>query len=544
MTFQFSGGTWLNGTVRASKRYLFAVALFALALGARFMLIGTLPVRGFPFLSFFPAVLLTTYLVGFGPGLLVAALSTVAAWAFFMGDQFAPLSLARSDIIALVFFAAILVVDCIVIERMNAALQQVRMTSAKLLESEQKLVDRQRELEETNRQKDLFIATLAHELRNPLAPILSSGQFISLQAGDNEKLQNSAAIIIRQSLQLTRLVDDLLDVSRIHSGKLTMRMETFDVRDAVASALETMQPVIDRSRANFSVALPANPLMVHADPTRMAQCIANLLHNAFKFTPDHGLITLQVLARDGDTLTITVTDNGRGISGDMLPRVFQMFVQEGTSGRNGDSGLGIGLALTHYLIERHQGTLTAQSDGLGTGARFDINLPIAAARGDAVAFKGAAITPTLGKRVLIVEDNDDGREAMQELLLWNGFQVKTAATGMAALEALAAQRYDAVLLDIGLPDMSGYEVAVAGKARLFIPASTLVIALTGWSDLASQRLSKEAGIDHHLNKPVKFDVLLDLLTSPRSGKGDLLAPGVRIVVAPIGLINSGALTGA
>jgi signal transduction histidine kinase/FixJ family two-component response regulator len=520
MTFSFSGGTWLNGNVRASRRYLVALALFILALSARFMLIGILPARGFPFLSFFPAVLLTTYLVGLGPGLLVALLSTAAAWAFFMGDQFASLALGRSDIIALLFFAVILFVDCIVIERMNGALRQVRMTSAQLRHSEQALLERQRELEDANRQKDVFIAMLAHELRNPLAPILSSAQLISLQAKNNEKLAKSAAIIVRQSLQLTRLVDDLLDVSRIHSSKLAMQLETLDIRTVIASALETMQPVIDKSRVDFMIELPAEPLLVCADATRMAQCIANLLDNAFKFTPDSGQISLHVAPADSNTLTITVTDNGRGISKDMLPRVFQMFEQEGSSGRNGDSGLGIGLALCQYLVGRHQGTLTAHSEGTGTGARFAITLPVLATCGGAPLPSTPAVNTVAANRILIVEDNEDGLEAMQELLLWNGFIVDTAVTGAEALLAMAAYRYDAILLDIGLPDMSGYDVALAGKSRSLLPESTLVVALTGWSDVASQRQSEAAGIDHHLNKPVKFNVLLDLLTLPELPEHD------------------------
>jgi CheY-like chemotaxis protein len=246
----------------------------------------------------------------------------------------------------------------------------------------------------------------------------------------------------------------------------------------------------------------------------MAQCIANLLDNAFKFTPNCGQISLHVAPSGSNTLTITVTDNGRGISKDMLPRVFYMFEQEGSSGRNGDSGLGIGLALCQYLVGRHHGILSAHSEGTGTGARFAITLPLVATAQAPHSPARQRQVRLQKKRILIVEDNKDGLDAMQELLLWNGFHVDTAATGAEALHALAQRQYDAVLLDIGLPDMSGYEVAIAGRLRSLVPESTVVVALTGWSDLASQRQSKAAGINHHLNKPVKLDVLLNLLTSP------------------------------
>jgi len=363
-------------------RYAFAVFLFAVALAARFMLVDILPARGFPFLSFFPAVLLTAYLVGLGPSFLVAILSTGAAWAFFMGPRMALSTMPQSDMIALVFFAVILVVDCLVIERMNLAMRKLHTTSMQLQVSEDALVLRQAQLREADRQKDIFIATLAHELRNPLAPILSASQLIAMRSAGDEQLVRAAAIVRRQSLQLARLVDDLLDASRIRSGKLTLVVAPSDLRDVIASALETSAPMIAQSRITFTVDLPPQPIPVEVDSTRIAQCVSNLLHNAFKFTQAPADITLVASVRPDRMASIRVTDTGNGIAPEMLPRLFEMFAQEdrADADRNaGNSGLGvglgIGLALTHDLVLRHGGTITAHSDGHGTGACFEILLP-------------------------------------------------------------------------------------------------------------------------------------------------------------------------
>ncbi len=515
---QFSGGTWRDGAAPPVLRYLFAVFLFLVALAARFMLVDILPARGFPFLSFFPAVLLAAYLAGLGPGLLTAFLSTWAAWAFFMGPRLAPAAMAHSDLIALIFFASILVVDCLVIERMNLAMRKLRATGTRLRESEDALVLRQAELSEANRQKDVFIAMLAHELRNPLAPILSAAQLIAMRAGADEPLARAAGIITRQGLQLTRLVDDLLDASRIHSAKLTLQVAPADLRDVIASALETSGPMIEQSGANFQLTLPPQPIPVQVDSTRIAQCVSNLLHNAFKFTAGKGDIQLHISTGPDGMARIRVTDNGRGISPEMLPRLFEMFTQEGRSGNDGNSGLGIGLALTRDLVARHGGTLTAHSDGKGRGAMFEIALPLSIdiqATAIAAPSPAAIDAPQKAPSVLVVDDNVDAAELLQALLGLHGFAVQIAHTGAAALAALAQQRYQVLLLDIGLPDMTGYEVAIAARAQGLLDNSTFIVALTGWSDAESRQRSVDAGIDHHLNKPVQMEALLNLFDARR-----------------------------
>jgi signal transduction histidine kinase/CheY-like chemotaxis protein len=506
---------WRRSVARAPLRYAVACALFAVALVARFLLVDVLPARGFPFLSFFPAVLITTWLVGLGPGLLVAALSTLSAWAFFMGPPLALWNMARSDLIALVFFAGILVVDCIVIELMNSAMSRLRTTSEKLRRSERELLAREAELREADRQKDVFLAMLAHELRNPLAPIRSAAQLISAIDPDDAKVRRAAAIIARQSGQLTRLVDDLLDVSRIQSSKLTLRLAHVDLRQVVEGALETCQPLIEAAGHDFSASLPAAPVPVCVDAVRIAQCVSNLLNNAIKFTPDGGRIALALALRPDGHVAITVSDSGRGIAPAMLPKLFGMFAQEHASGMHGNSGLGIGLALTRHLVTQHGGRIDAHSDGPGTGARFEIVLPLAqdaAAPPAEAAPKGA--TPgeaAVAATVLVVDDNVDALQMMQALLEMEGYRVLSAPDGAGALRAIAAGRPDVVLLDVGLPDMSGTDVALRARAAGLLGPRTLLVALTGWSDEVSRAASKAAGIAHHLNKPVQLAHLLELM---------------------------------
>jgi signal transduction histidine kinase/ActR/RegA family two-component response regulator len=418
-----------------------------------------------------------------------------------------------------VFFAVILAVDCLVIDRMNAALSALRTTGDKLRASETALLERQGQLRDVDRQKDIFIAMLAHELRNPLAPILSAAQVIGTHPGSDPRIARAAAIITRQAQQLTRLVDDLLDASRIHSAKLALQLALVDVRTVVASALETVQPMVDQSESTLTVTLPAQPVWVQADSTRIAQCVANLLHNAFKFTLGKGQVALDVTGGAGDTVVITVTDNGRGVSADMLPKLFEMFAQEGASGSDGNNGLGIGLALTHYLVVQHGGTLAAHSDGPGLGARFSMTLPTQAPAIASAVDIDIVPTPALaalpaahsGASVLVVDDNVDAADMLQALLGMHGFDVGVAHSGAAALAMIAARRWDAVLLDIGLPDMSGYDVAATSRAQGLVGDDTLLVALTGWSDAESRRKSAEVGIAHHLNKPVELDLVLDLL---------------------------------
>lgn len=532
------GGAWRQVAARPLARYSLALALFAVALVVRFALVDVLPARGFPFLSFFPAVLITTWLVGLGPGLLVALLSTFSAWAFFMGPPTGLGEMARSDVIALVFFAGILVVDCIVIELMNSAMSQLRTTGEKLRRSQQELLAREAELREADRQKDVFLAMLAHELRNPLAPIRSAAQLISAIDPDDDKVKRAAAIIARQSAQLTRLVDDLLDVSRIQSSKLNLRLDQVDLRQVVDGALETCQPLIERAGHVFHASLPPAPVPVRVDAVRIAQCVSNLLNNAIKFTPDGGRIALEVTLRGHDQVAVTVSDSGRGIAPAMLPKLFGMFAQEHASGMNGNSGLGIGLALTRHLVTQHGGAITAHSDGPGAGARFEMVLPLA---GEAMpgaqppapdrGTDPAPMAAPTAATVLVVDDNVDSAQMLQALLEMEGYRVLSAHDGEAALRTMARVRPDVVLLDVGLPDMSGYEVATRARAGAMLGPRTLLVALTGWSDEGSRAASLAAGIAHHLNKPVQLPQLLALMRTHLAGSAPEPAAALAAQVA-------------
>ena len=512
------GGALRHIRSRPLTRYGVALVLFLVALAARFMLVGMLPERGFPFLSFFPAVLLTAWLVGLWPGILVAMLSTFSAWAFFMGAPGALSDMARSDLIALIFFAGILVVDCIVIELMNSAMSQLRSTTGQLRRSQAELQARDLALREADRQKDVFLAMLAHELRNPLAPIRMAAELISASRPDDPKIGAAAGIIARQSAQLTRLVDDLLDVSRIQSSKLTLQRARIDLRQVVDAALETCQPLAQQAGHALVVTLPPDPVPVEVDAARLTQCVSNLLHNALKFTPHGGRIVLELACRDG-VAALTVSDNGRGIASAMLPRLFDMFTQEHASGMHGNSGLGIGLALTRHLVEKHGGSVTASSAGEGSGACFELLLPLAAAEaapGASAPDTGVDAARSAGALVLMVDDNLDSARMLQSLLEMEGFRVVAASSGTQALEAMRCQTPDVVLLDIGLPDMSGHEVARQAHAA-GLAGDALLVALTGWSDERSRAASRAAGIAHHLNKPVPMPALLALIDAHMAG---------------------------
>lgn len=487
-----------------AARYFFGIVLFGVALWSRFAMVGVLPPEGFPFLTFFPAVLITALLAGLGPGLLVSILSIFAAWYFFIAPAGSFNELARSDLIALLFFAGILVVDCIVIHLMNGALTKVRSTSDQLRVSEAALRD-------ADRQKDVFLATLAHELRNPIAPIRAAAQLIELVGASDDKIRNAAGVIKRQSTQLARLVEDLLDVSRIGSGKLILRRAPVDLRAVVQQAIETCQPLIDASSHRLAIGLPSHPVIAQVDAARLTQCIANLLHNAVKFTQPGGEIVVELSVDSKDRALVRVQDNGRGISSDMIPRLFEVFSQERTSGMDGNSGLGIGLALTRRLVDMHGGEVKVISEGTGKGAIFDILLPLAM---DQPAPSSSVLplqAKARGKQVLIVDDNQDSAEMLRSLLELEGHSVMMAHDGHSALRRLHEHRLEVVVLDLGLPDMSGFDLVRRARAEGLLLPDTLLIALTGWGDERARQESLHSGIDYHFNKPVNMVALLQAM---------------------------------
>ena len=384
---------------------------------------------------------------------------------------------------------------------------------------EQELRRRVEELAATNRGKDELIAMLAHELRNPLAAISNAGNVLGhLLAGDGDRrAAELVAIIDRQLRHLSRLVDDLLDVSRFTRGRIELRKAPVEIHNLVKEAVETVQPLVEQKRQQLRVSLSGEPLWVEADTTRIEQVLANLLTNAVKFTDPGGRIDLTAGRQDGE-LVLSVRDNGAGIPAELLPRIFDLFVQEDRSLARSQGGLGIGLTLVRTLVEHHGGRVEAHSDGPGTGTEMTVRLPLLEAPGTAQELRPAA-APAAGSegsvRLLLVEDNVDAAEALAELLRLWGHEVQVVHDGAAAVDAVRLHRPDVVLLDIGLPGMDGYEVAASLRAEPELRPHRM-IALTGYGQEADRHRSRNAGFDHHLVKPVNLEELRALVVGPPS----------------------------
>jgi signal transduction histidine kinase/ActR/RegA family two-component response regulator len=509
---------WL-GNAPALLRYAVAFALFLAALIARFALIDVLPPSGFPFLTFFPAVLLAAFLTGLGPGLFASGLSVLAAWFFFLQPE-RSWFLTPPVLIAVVFFSAILLFDCLVIHWLKAALKRVSFAERLYRRSQAELLEREARLRADDAQKDVFLATLAHELRNPLAPIRTAAELIRLLDPDDESIRRAGVVIERQVLHMSHLVDDLLDISRLTRDTIELRLETLDLRVVVQNAIETIKPLVDGAglRLDYDAGGPA--VTVLGDATRLGQCVTNLLTNAAKFTPRGGRIDLQLSQNDGQA-SLLVSDNGQGIAPANLERIFELFVQEKFSGLHGHSGLGLGLALTRKLVTLHGGSVVANSAGRDLGSSFQIDLPIALAGAAPASVESSAPDACTEGRLLVIEDNIDAADLLAQFLQLSGFEVSVAYRGEAGLELASRQMPDVVLLDIGLPDMDGY--AVCRRIRL-LPAGKepVVIALTGWGTEQDRDRSKQAGFDGHLTKPVDPDALLrqvsELLTARRASE--------------------------
>jgi len=365
------------------------------------------------------------------------------------------------------------------------------------------------ELRESARRKDEFLATLAHELRNPLAPIANAVEVLNLQGADGVP-SAARAVIGRQVKLMTRLVEDLLDASRITSGKLELRRSRVELAPVVDQALETARP---RVRGHeLTVALPAEPVWVDADPVRLAQVFSNLINNACKFTPAGGQVSL-VVERDGARVRVRVRDSGVGISAEHLPRLFEMFSQVGTAFERSHGGLGIGLALSRALVELHGGSIAASSDGPGTGAEFVVTLPAFDAS-PAVRGATAGTRTTKPRRVLVVDDNEDNAATLAMLLRLEGHTVQMASGGERAVAAVASFKPQTVLLDIGMPGMDGLEACRAIRAQAG-GDSIQIAAVSGWGQADDRRRSREAGFDAHLVKPVERAALAALLASAR-----------------------------
>jgi PAS domain S-box-containing protein len=362
-------------------------------------------------------------------------------------------------------------------------------------------------LKEIDTRKDEFLAILAHELRNPLAPLSNSLQILRMPGVEPSVVARAHEMMTRQVAHLTRLVDDLMDVSRVMQGKIELRREPVDVGTIVSRAVETMQPLVDAQRHRLSVHL-TDPVFVHADAVRLTQVVSNLLANAIKYTPPEGCVWVST-EREENTAVVRVRDNGVGVAPHMRYRIFEMFVQGEESGAGAHGGLGIGLTLVKNLVEMHHGTVEARSEGLGHGAEFVVRLPLStdAVALDVMQHTSHSVPATAsGHRVLVVDDNQDAADSLAMLLRLQGHDVRVAHSGEAALNEAEAYSPDAVFLDIGMPGLDGYEVA--RRLRTRPGAERLVLAaLTGWGQHADRRRSMEAGFNHHIVKPPEAQAL-------------------------------------
>jgi signal transduction histidine kinase/ActR/RegA family two-component response regulator len=375
-------------------------------------------------------------------------------------------------------------------EQLNSANQELQARLAEL-----------RDALEASRHKEDFLAMLAHELRNPLAPILSAMQVIRRHPDNSDVVQRAREVVERQVRHQAQLLDDLLDVSRITRGLIKLRKGAIDARSAVAAAIEATRPVIDARSHTLAVLLPDEPLRLEADPTRLTQMVTNLLDNAAKYTNPGGHIEVSA-HHDRGHVIVRVRDTGIGIPLDMQGRIFDLFTQGDVPIARPLGGLGLGLSLVRSLTELHGGTIDVNSDGPGRGSEFTIRLPAGTAEG-----RGGTETTSTGaaRHVLVIEDNADAREMLRMALELDGHRVETAPDGTTGVEVALRTTPDLVLVDIGLPGLDGY--AVAHRLRAALGHRVTLVALTGYGQSEDRRRTTEAGFDAHLVKPVDPDVL-------------------------------------
>lgn len=376
-------------------------------------------------------------------------------------------------------------------------------------------------LQQSNRAKDAFLATLAHELRNPLAPLRTGLQILKRPGASELVVGRTLETMDRQLTHMVRLIDDLLDISRINSGKIHLEFAPTSLCAVVQAALDLSRPAMDAAGHALDVDLPAEDIQVSGDETRLTQAVGNLLNNAAKYTPAGGRVRLS-LRRDGGQAALVIQDNGIGIPPEMLDQVFSLFAQVENGPGHAGGGLGIGLFLVRSLLEMHGGSVQASSAGHGQGSTFTVRLPCLAettpAPAPATPHQAARLAGTGPSRVLVVDDNVDAAETLTAFLEMIGFETRAAHDGASALSAAVALAPQVVLLDIGLPDTSGYEVSRAMRAHPELSRVTL-IALTGWGAEDDRRRALEAGFDHHLTKPVDLHVLEELLRSVLEAQG-------------------------
>ncbi len=482
-------------------RYMMAVLAILLATAARWLLIQYFR-DSYPFALIFLSLIFSAWYGGFGPAMLASVLGLASTW--FLPDRRPPVGHPFLGLaVYFLFSLGIAALGNVVVRARERIARQI-----------EELTSQQAELRLADQRKDQFLAVLAHELRNPLAPISNALEILKQPGLDAPTAAKVRDVADRQLRHLTRLVDDLLDVSRIMRGKIDLRKEKVELAAIVARAVETARPLIDGARHQLTVSQPDQPVWVEADLVRLAQAVGNLLCNAAKYTEPGGTIRLTATCDAGDVV-IHVCDNGIGIAPEVMPRLFEMFMQVAPGATRSQGGLGIGLTLVKNLIGMHGGAVEARSDGLGKGSEFLIRLPTVSAPlqpEQPLATEDAVVA--LGRKVLVVDDNADAAQSLAVLLRLRGHEVHVALGGAEALQMVSLSVPELVFLDIGMPDIDGYEVA--RRLRSQFHAGLTIVALTGWGTEQDRRRSREAGFDHHLTKPVEMAAVEAVMASAPS----------------------------
>jgi signal transduction histidine kinase/ActR/RegA family two-component response regulator len=479
-------------------RYGVAVLSIVVAALARWVLSRIFP-SVYPFAPIFLAIIFSAWYGGFGPAVAASLLGLA------VGIATADNRISNGHpLLGLSLYA----LTSLWIAAFGGAMAIARQRIARQIDE---LTRKHEELQQADHRKDEFLALLAHELRNPLAPIANSLEILKFRDIDTQTAADARAVAERQLKQLTRLVDDLLDVSRIMRGKVELRRERIELAAVVARAVETVQPLIAAEHHQLAVTLPEASVWLDGDLVRLAQALANLLGNAAKYTEPGGQIGLTAASEEGQAV-IRITDTGIGISPETLPRLFEMFMQVAPGASRSQGGLGIGLTLVKNLVEMHGGSVEARSAGLGQGSEFIVRLP------SATPLEAAATTPARCEapsdaplRILVVDDNVDAANSLALLLKLRGHDVRVAFSGAEALEAASADQPDLAFLDIGMPEMDGYEVA--RRLRSGWGSSLTLVAVTGWGTDRDRERSRAAGFDHHLTKPVDAAALEAVITA-------------------------------
>lgn len=479
---------------RNGAGYVVAVLTTAIAVLLRLALFGIVGKQA-PFFPFGLSVLVTAWYGGVIPGLFATALGGLLG-IYFFGDA----SGSAGDITTVPFFLAIGVVSSF----LCGALHEAKRRS----EEQQR---------EADRRKDEFLATLAHELRNPLAPLRNAVELMRTSFDKRNVMEKCLGIMERQLGQMVHLVDDLLDISRITTGKIYLRKERVLLGDVIQGAVEAIRPLIESQAHQLRITLPPEPVYLEADPRRLAQIFANLLNNAAKYTEKNGQIWLTA-ERRGREVVVSVRDSGIGIAEHQLPQLFEKFSQVSSSLAQSQSGLGLGLALVKGLVESHGGKVEVRSAGLGTGSEFIVRLPLAelpvrSAKESKIELAADYSGPK--RRILVADDLPDSVDSLAMMLREAGHDVQTAFDGFEAIQAAASFRPNVAILDIGMPKLNGYEVAVYLRNQPW-GEDMVLIALTGWGQEDDKRRAKDAGFDHHLTKPVEVAVLRKLLVPTNS----------------------------